>query len=195
MQEEPSRALPRGVTRVPQLAPRYATYAGFVSRALAMVIDLLIIGAVLLAGGIAADFFVRTSGIGQLLRLLAGELPWITPLRIFLVSTSFELIVAIVFGYCYFAFFYLFGGATIGKYLLGLRVVSADGGRLAPTQAAFRVFAYALSAFALYLGFLAVLVDDQRRGWHDRLSNSAVVHRWHARPDEQFLRRVIEKLD
>jgi uncharacterized RDD family membrane protein YckC len=195
MRDEPFRPLAPGVTRVPRRAPRYAPYAGFVSRAAAMVIDLLIVGAILLAGGIGADFFVRTSGISQLLGLLADDLSWMAPLRVFLNSASFEIIVTLSVGYFYFTFFYLFGGATIGKYLLGLRVVSADGGRLAPTQAAIRVFAYAASALVLYLGFLAVLVDDQRRGWHDRLSHSAVVYRWQARPDEQFLRKLIERAE
>ena len=195
MQQEQAKPLSIGVTQVAKLGPSYAKYAGFVSRAMAMLVDLLIIGAVLITGGIAANFFARTSGLSQLLRFFANDRGWVLPVSAFFVSTSFELIVTLSFSYFYFAFFYLFGGATLGKYLFGLRVVSADGRRLTPAQSSLRVFGYALSALALYFGFLAVLADDQRRGWHDRIARTAVVHRWKSRPDEELLRRVLDNLD
>ena len=195
IQQEQTRPLSPGVTRVAKLGPIYARYAGFVSRAMAMLVDLLIIGAVLIAGGIATDFFLRTSGLTQLLRFLADDRGWALPVSAFFVSTSFELIMTLSFSYLYFAFFYLFGGATIGKYLFGLRVVSANGRHLTSTQAALRVLGYAPSALALYFGFFAVLADDKRRGWHDRIARTVVVHSWKAQPDEEFLRRVLDKLD
>ena len=195
IQQEQTRPLSPGVTRVAKLGPIYARYAGFVSRAMAMLVDLLIIGAVLIAGGIATDFFLRTSGLTQLLRFLANDRGWALPVSAFFVSTSFELVMTLGFSYFYFAFFYLFGGATLGKYLFGLRVVSANGRRLTTTQACLRVLGYAVSALALYFGFFAILVDDKRRGWHDRIARTAVVHSWKARPDEEFLRRVLDKLD
>jgi len=195
MQQEQTRPLSPGVTRVAKLGPIYARYAGFVSRAMAMLVDLLIIGAVLIAGGIATDFFLRTSGLPQFVRFLASQIGWVLPVSEFFVSAGFELVMTLSFSYFYFAFFYLFGGATLGKYLFGLRVVSANGRRLTTTQAALRVLGYAVSALALYFGFFAVLVDDKRRGWHDRIARTAVVHSWKARPDEEFLRRVLDKLD
>ncbi len=195
IQQEQAKPLPPGVTRVARIRPSYATYAGFVSRVLAMLVDLLIIGGVLIAGGIATDFFVRTSGLTQLLRLLSSGRGWELPVSAFFVSTSFELIMTLSFSYLYFLFFYAFGGATLGKYLFGLRVVSANGRHLTSTQAALRVLGYAVSALALYFGFFAVLADDKRRGWHDRIARTVVVHSWKAQPDEDFLRREIAQLN
>jgi uncharacterized RDD family membrane protein YckC len=175
-------------------APSFATYAGFVSRLVAMVVDLLVIGAVWVGGGIAADFVVRTSGLTQIVRFLRRHLPWITPLQETLLSATFSVIILLALGLFYFTFFYTFGGATLGKYLMGLRVVRSDGRPLRGAQAALRTVAYAASALPVYLGFLAVLVDDRRRAWHDRLAGTAVVHSWRARPDEAFLRDAIDRL-
>jgi uncharacterized RDD family membrane protein YckC len=78
----------------------------------------------------------------------------------------------------YFTFFYSFGGATVGKALLGLRVVRRDGRPLRVPQAVWRTLAYGLSTLLLYVGFLYVLVDDRRRGLHDIVSGTVVVHSW-----------------
>ena len=32
-----------------------------------------------------------------------------------------------------------------------------------------------LGAFPLYLGFLSILWDDERRGWHDRIAKTHVI--------------------
>jgi uncharacterized RDD family membrane protein YckC len=169
--------LARGATRVAKARPVYAPYAGFVSRAMAMVLDLLAIATTLTAIGIANDFVLRTSGLGQLLRLFAQSQSWLAVPVAFLLSPGFELLVTLGFGFFYFACFYSIGGATLGKHAMGLRVVAADGRRISVPQAALRTLGYAVSALALYLGFLAVLVDDRRRGWHDRLARTAVVHK------------------
>lgn len=186
--------LAQGARRVMPTALVFAPYAGFVTRALAMIVDLLIITVALTLSGVAINFFVRTSGISQLARLLMGDLALPATFMRYLLSTGFELVVALIVSFLYFSFFYSFGGATLGKYIFGLRVVSADGGRIHGAQASLRVLAYAVSALALYLGFLAVLVDDRRRGWHDRIARTVVVHTWQARPDENFLRRALDKL-
>lgn len=166
-----------------QAGPVYARYAGLVSRTMAMVVDLLIVGGVLIIGGMAVDFMARTSGLNQLLGILSSAMPWLAPAGVFLRSTLFELMITLGCLFLYFTFFYSFGGATIGKALMGLRVVTADGRRLRPRRAALRALAYAPSALALYLGFLAVLTDDRRRGWHDRIARTVVVYKWQARPD------------
>jgi uncharacterized RDD family membrane protein YckC len=185
----------RGAIRQVQIGPVYATYAGFVSRVMAMVVDLLIMAAFLGVAGIVSNFFAHTSGLTQILNLLDDYLPWITPLRSFLLTTAFGIIVVLTSLFVYFTFFYSFGGATLGKYLMGLRVVRTDGRRLQPRQAALRALAYAPSSLALYLGFLAVLVDDRRRGWHDRIAGTVVIYKWQARPDEEFFRDLADELN
>ncbi len=178
----------------PPRPPTYARYAGFTSRAVALVIDLLVISGGLLLFGIALDFLTRTSGVGQLLRALGESFAWVQPVNRFLLGATFELSLALLANFAYFTFFHSLGGATVGKHLLGLRVVSAAGERLTPGQAALRTLGYALSSLPLYLGFLSVIVNNRRRGWHDRIARTCVVHTWAARPDEHFLRRAVDKL-
>jgi uncharacterized RDD family membrane protein YckC len=175
--------------------PSFVSYAGFVSRLIAMVVDLLIITTVWITLGFALTFVGQTSGVGQIMGFLSALFDWVTPLQEFLLSTAFELLALLTLNLCYFTFFYTFGGATLGKYLMGLRVLSSDGRPLKPHQAALRTLAYAASMLPIYVGFLNVLIDDRRRAWHDILTRTIVVHSWYARPDETFLREAIRWLD
>lgn len=175
--------------------PTFVSYAGFVSRLIAMVVDLLIIATVWVTLGFALSFVGQTSGIGQIVAFLRGPFAWVTPLQEFLLSAAFELGALLSLNFFYFTFFYTFGGATLGKYLMGLRVISNDGSPLKPHQAALRTVAYVASMLPVYVGFLNVLADDRRRAWHDILTRTVVVHSWYARPDETFLREAIRWLD
>lgn len=183
-----------GRVRLYRRGPVYLAYAGFVSRLMAMVVDLLVLFATWLVLGIATRFVIETTGITALMNVLRGHFGWITPLVEIIISAGFQLVALLSLGFIYFTLFYSFSGATLGKYLMGLRVVRADGKQISAPQAAFRVVAYALSSLPLYLGFLSMLVDDRRRTWHDRLARTVVVHSWPARPDETFLHDLRERL-
>lgn len=166
----------------PSAAPRFVGYAGFVTRTMAMVVDLLIIGAVWLVSGIAVDFIRRTSGFDELLRLVAGTFDWLVPTSTPLLTLAFEFLTLQAWSFFYFTFFFRFGGATIGKYLMGLRVVRHDGQPLTTARAALRTLAYLASMLPVYVGFLNILADDRRRGWHDLLVGTVVVHSWRDYP-------------
>jgi uncharacterized RDD family membrane protein YckC len=133
--------------------------AGFVSRMVAGAIDIVVVAA--MVGG--ANWFLST--VEDILR------PWgQTDLNAVLYAAAPFL----VFGY--FVMFWRFTGQTIGKWTLGLRVVSVDGGEIRFVRALIRVFGYVISALPLYLGYLQILVDPQRRALHDRLARTAVVY-------------------
>ena len=76
-------------------------------------------------------------------------------------------------------------GQTPGKWLLGLKVVAARGGRMTVGRAALRFLGYLLSAIPFYLGFLWIL-GPRRSGWHDRLAGTEVVY---LRPRREVPRR------
>ncbi len=166
----------------PSAAPRFVAYAGFVTRAMAMVVDLLIIGAVWLVGGIAVDFIRRTSSVDALLRLIFDTFDVLIPASTPLFRTALEFLTLQAWSFVYFTFFFRFGGATLGKYLMGLRVVRHDGQPLTLARAALRSLAYLASMLPVYVGFLNILVDDRRRGWHDLLVGTVVVHSWRDYP-------------
>ncbi len=67
-------------------------------------------------------------------------------------------------------------GQTPGKAALGIRIVKLNGARLTAWDAILRnVIGYTISAFFLLLGYLWILVDGRRQGWHDKLARTVVV--------------------
>ena len=66
-------------------------------------------------------------------------------------------------------------GMTLGKWALGIRVIAADGRRLSWLRALARVPAFLAASAPLKIGFLAVLWDRRRQGWHDHLAGTLVV--------------------
>ena len=67
------------------------------------------------------------------------------------------------------------GRATLGKFLLHLRVRAADGGNLSFGRALARAFSYFLSSFTLDLGFLLALFTPKKRALHDYVAGSRVI--------------------
>ena len=66
-------------------------------------------------------------------------------------------------------------GATPGKMICQLRVVTADGGKVSYLLALGRYFAKILNGFTLNIGFIIAAFDDEKRGLHDRICNTRVV--------------------
>lgn len=131
------------------------TTAGLARRLAAAGYDLLILGGVLMSSSFA--IIIARGGTA----VPAGNAAF----RIFLLAQ-----VAV-----FFLFFWCRGGQTPGMRAWGLRVEMTDGRPLGLPAATRRLAATALSAAALGLGFLWVLLDPQRRAWHDRLSTTRVV--------------------
>jgi uncharacterized RDD family membrane protein YckC len=146
-----------------QGSPAPEGYAGLVTRAVALLVDVLAINAlaVLASGAVSliASLLGHKGGL-NLEEVLAGGVVW-------------ALWVAL-----YFVVFWTLTGQTPGDRLLGVRVISVKGGRIRIRQAALRFVGLVLSAIPLGAGFLPVLVDDQRRGFHDRIAHTVV--RWDA---------------
>ena len=146
--------------------PAPTVYAGLVTRAIAIAIDLGI--ANLLAVVTLAVLGVIRSALGfsgsvELAGILAGALGWFVWLGV------------------YFSTFWTITGQTPGDRLLGIRVVSESGGAVKFRYAVRRFFAMVLCAIPLGAGFIPVLFDDRRRGYHDRAAGTVV--RWVQRED------------
>jgi uncharacterized RDD family membrane protein YckC len=75
----------------------------------------------------------------------------------------------------YFATFWATTGQTPGNRVLRIRVRAASGGPLRPRRALLRFAGLTLAALPLFAGFLLILVDDRRRGLHDRLAGTVVI--------------------
>jgi uncharacterized RDD family membrane protein YckC len=86
-------------------------------------------------------------------------------------------IVTIVIGIAYFSYFEGSpSGQTIGKKLVGIRVIDFNTGRsIGHGRAAVRYVARILSAIVIFIGYLWMLWDPEKQTWHDKLSGSVVV--------------------
>jgi len=67
------------------------------------------------------------------------------------------------------------GRATLGKYLLGIRVKAADGSDLSVSKAFIRSGSYFISAAVLNLGYLLALFTPEKRALHDYICGSRVI--------------------
>jgi uncharacterized RDD family membrane protein YckC len=148
---------------------RPAHYAGFVIRAVAFVIDGLVLTAFTVPLGIAGIYGVKAGLVAsgtdvgfleteEALGRLLG-LAWLAMATI------------------YFTALHRKTGQTIGKAVLGIAVRRArDLAGIGIVRSLIRVVGYALSTAVFFLGFLSIILGPRKRGWHDYLAGTCVVH-------------------
>lgn len=74
----------------------------------------------------------------------------------------------------YFVVLHGLDGRTVGKWLFGLRVVGTDREPIGYGQALIRWLVMLLTAPLLF-GFLRILWNREKRGWHDSLARTWVI--------------------
>jgi len=169
-------------------------YAGFISRLIAFLIDLAVINLSLLFIGWFLGIFLSFFKQGTVLDASLENLTYINYVINLLLNPVFIALFIFGFIFIYFTFFWSFSGHTPGMALMGLRVVPAHGGPTSLTRSIFRFFACIPSILSLGIGFLWIIIDDQRQAWQDTLASTFVIYTWKARPDEKFLSHAIQKL-
>jgi uncharacterized RDD family membrane protein YckC len=149
--------------------------AGFFSRLIAFGLDLVfisVINLVVLTGiGLIINFFFASN---------FERFPVIQTVADTIIASS-EILMALFgtfFGFIYFIFFWVISGFTPGKALLGLRVVRSDGRPVNLGRAVLRLIAYLIAALPLFLGFIWILFDNRRQGWHDKIARTYVIYVW-----------------
>lgn len=126
-------------------------YAGFLSRFVAYIIDMLMIG---IARSILALIF------GFSLFHVSIGLIWF--------GSIFGLLYFIIMESSKYQ-------ATVGKLLMRIKVVNMQGGRITLSESIIRNLSKILSAIFLLIGFLMVLLDDRKRALHDRIAGTFVI--------------------
>ena len=66
-------------------------------------------------------------------------------------------------------------GQTVGKKAMGIRVVKVDGTEFGLVPGVIRYVGYIVSAVVFLLGFIWILFDKDRQGWHDKIAGTYVV--------------------
>ena len=74
----------------------------------------------------------------------------------------------------YIVGFWASSGATPGKMVFGLRVVTADGAPIGLREAALRYIGYWVNAFTLGIGYLFIAFRKDKRGLHDLIAGTSV---------------------
>ena len=137
------------------LAERRFEYAGFWQRAVALLIDWLIVVV------IAMPIIVVTFGAAYFS---------LDPVR-----RSGDLVIAAVVG-AIIVGFWRYCGATPGKLAVGVRIVDAATGAPPSTlRLVIRLLCYVVSAVPFYLGFLWAAFDRRKQGWHDKIAGTVVI--------------------
>lgn len=75
-------------------------------------------------------------------------------------------------------------GRTIGKGIVGLRVLQHDGDPITSWEAAVRTFVLPVSFVTFALGVVVVLISPRRRTLHDAVAKTCEVYDWGDRPAE-----------
>ncbi|HEX8347990.1 MAG TPA: RDD family protein [Actinoplanes sp.] len=137
--------------------PALRPYAGPVSRAIAYLLDILVVAVLVTGGAAVVDLIARF--LGARWHELAGAVT-----SAFLVALP-----ALLAAYC--ALFWALAGRTPGMAMLGLRVVAIRSERLSWPAALLR--ALVLAYFPI--GATWALVDRRRQAVHDKVAGTAVV--------------------
>lgn len=142
--------------------PADRPYAGFVTRAVALVLDLVLIDLLtIIAAAITA-------------LVLDTILPSHDRLSLGAVLTAGVVWFVAVGGY--FVGFWALLGRTPGMRLMRLEVRATDGGDVGFIRASLRFVGLILAAIPLGLGFLLALVDDRRQGLQDKIAHTVVFY-------------------
>jgi uncharacterized RDD family membrane protein YckC len=123
-------------------------YAGFLQRAIAAIIDSLIIGNVgrLVGGMIFSPEDIKLAGLSAILGWLYYAL---------MESSKYQ--------------------GTIGKMFLKIKVTDLDGNKINFLKASIRHLSKFLSGIILGIGFLMVLWTDRKQGLHDIIAKTLVI--------------------
>lgn len=136
--------------------------AGFVTRMFAFLIDLAIVALITTIGGLMATLLDNAlDSMGLDLRLSMGAI--------------YVLLIPLIWG-SYYVMFWALTGRTPGKWLMGLKVVNTDSHPPTVSRAIIRFLGYGVSAVAFWLGFVWVLIDEDRQAWHDHFARTWVIY-------------------
>ena len=75
----------------------------------------------------------------------------------------------------YFVVFWATNGQPLGHRALGIKVVMLDGSPLTYGKAILRFIGYCLCDALLGIGYLWVIFDKNKQGWHDKIASTIVV--------------------
>ena len=163
-------------------------YAGFWKRALALLIDSIVLSALM---GIVYAIILIPQGVAFVKLASSGADPspdmMMGIMGRYFASMALVWIITIVSGWLYFAL--MESGthqATLGKRALGIKVTGSHGERISFARATGRFFGKMISGMTLYFGFYMAGFTQKRQALHDILANTFVIVKEHTEEDKEL---------
>jgi uncharacterized RDD family membrane protein YckC len=154
----------------------FMRYGGFWMRFVAYLIDSVIVG---IPMGILAMLVMAMLGGSMVAMTRLGPNPAPEEALAAMVPMFGAMAVLGLLGtaiYCaYEAFFIVKYGATPGKMAMGLKVIRPDGSGIRVGRAIGRHFSKVLSGMILYIGYIMIGFDGEKRGLHDMICDTRVI--------------------
>ena len=135
--------------------------AGFQRRFLALIFDIVILGALFPVILIITYFITYYSSPGH---FVDPQGTWGAGIFFWLCS-----------GVIYFIGFWAWRGQTLGKMALKMKIVKCDGGSIGIGRAILRYIGYLLSTVIAFIGHFMVIWDRKKQGLHDKIAKTYVV--------------------
>jgi uncharacterized RDD family membrane protein YckC len=148
--------------RSPSAHAALLPYAGFQLRAVALILDLIVMGSFFLLFFTVAFLPVAIGGDSH---LSGNEEQWV---RIVLLSY-------IPFVPILFFVLWAWRGQSVGMMAVRIEVTDRDGEPLSAVRSLLRALVWPLSMFPLGIGAAPVLFDEERRALHDMLAGTVVL--------------------
>lgn len=139
-------------------------YVGAGRRFVAALLDTIILGVVsaILGGVLAGVVGVKAAG-GINTSAIAG-------------IATFSNLVSLVLGIAYYVFYQAKMGQTLGKKVMGIKVVDV-GGKTPGVLTFFlrEIVGKTVSALILFIGYLMIIWDGKKQGLHDKIASTYVI--------------------
>lgn len=135
--------------------------AGISTRTISLLIDVVVIFSI--------TALVLSTGI----YIATDDLTFETHYSLNFIAAIFFLLIIVCSSY--FVFLEGYGGKTIGKMVMGIKVIADDGGSIDIVKAFTRWAFSFLSASFFFVGFLWALFDTKSQTWHDKIAGTLVV--------------------
>ncbi|MBE2183910.1 MAG: RDD family protein [Anaerolineae bacterium] len=101
--------------------------------------------------GSSSSYYQSLSNLSMISLLVASAVVW--------------LYLAIMWG----------SGQPLSYKMLGIKVVKPNGDKPGFGSGFVRVIGYVLASLPLMLGFIGVITDEKKQGWHDKMANTIVI--------------------
>jgi uncharacterized RDD family membrane protein YckC len=147
------------VEEVPHPSPTTIPKAGFWIRAVAAIIDSLLVTAVEVSLGLVLGLV--TAGLDSTEQSMIAVVIWL-----------FGMVLTVA----YYVFFTGYCGQTPGKMALRIKVIRTNGTEIGYGKAALReILGKFVSGILLGIGYLMVAFDLQKQGLHDKIADTYVI--------------------